>query len=463
MEATYPNLYWTPCAAHCLDLILEDIWKIPVLSSTLKKAVAVNGYIYNHAGVLNMMRQFTKQRELLRPAKTRFATAMITLSSMHNQQANLRKMFGSDQWNNSKWAKEQGGKRATLIVQSTSFWNNVLYSLKVGAPLVEVLRLVDGERKPPMGYIYEAMDRAKEAIAKAFNNNEDRYKEIFKIIDRRWEVQLHRPLHAAAYYLNPEFFYDNPNIDGDEEVNLGLINCIQRLTPNITIQDKISEELAKYRDALGTLGTNLAIRNRKLRAPADWWATNGASAPNLRQFAIKVLSLTCSASGCERNWSVFENLHTKRRNRLAQSKLNDLVYIKYNRALMRRFDERDTIDPISLKEIDDCNEWMLGKVEEELDAADDLVFEDDDLTWGDVALASRAEEPAHTTRASTSTPASRVTKSKKASLHIVEEEEEEEEADSRETSEEEEDIEGLLDDPIGDDVPLDEENEEESL
>ena len=222
MEATYPNLYWTPCAAHCLDLILEDIWKIPILSSTLKKAVAVNGYIYNHAGVLNMMRQFTKQRELLRPAKTRFATAMITLSSMHNQQGNLRKMFGSDQWNNSKWAKEQGGKRATLIVQSTSFWNNVLYSLKVGAPLVEVLRLVDGERKPPMGYIYEAMDRAKEAIAKAFNNNEDRYKEIFKIIDRRWEVQLHRPLHAAAYYLNPEFFYDNPNIDGDERGKFGF-------------------------------------------------------------------------------------------------------------------------------------------------------------------------------------------------------------------------------------------------
>ena len=111
---------------------------------------------------------------------------------------------------------------------------------------------------------------------------------------------------------------------------------------------------------------------------------------------------------------------------------------------------------------------MLGKVKEEFDATNDLVFKDDDLTQGDVTLASRAEEPARTTRASTSiqtTPASRVTKSKKASLHIVEEEEEEEEADSRETSEEEEeeDIEGLLDDPIGDDVPLDEENEEESL
>ncbi|XP_030931075.1 uncharacterized protein LOC115956954 [Quercus lobata] len=28
-EAKRPNLYWTPCAAHCIDLILEDIGKIP--------------------------------------------------------------------------------------------------------------------------------------------------------------------------------------------------------------------------------------------------------------------------------------------------------------------------------------------------------------------------------------------------------------------------------------------------
>ena len=34
----------------------------------------------------------------------------------------------------------------------------------------------------------------------------------------------------------------------------------------------------------------------------------GHSAPNLQQLAIKILSLTCSASGCERNWSVFEHV-----------------------------------------------------------------------------------------------------------------------------------------------------------
>ncbi|XP_020107334.1 glutamic acid-rich protein-like [Ananas comosus] len=44
---------------------------------------------------------------------------------------------------------------------------------------------VDGEKRPSMGYIYEAMDRAKEAIAKSFNEKEDKYNEVFKIIDKR--------------------------------------------------------------------------------------------------------------------------------------------------------------------------------------------------------------------------------------------------------------------------------------
>ena len=99
-------------------------------------------------------------------------------------------------------------------------------------PLVRVLRLVDGEKKPAMGYIYEAMDRAKEAIAKSFNNIEDKYKDVYAIIDKRWECQLHQPLHAAGNYLNPQLFYSNPQIQEDAEVTSGLFQCVERLVPD---------------------------------------------------------------------------------------------------------------------------------------------------------------------------------------------------------------------------------------
>lgn len=70
-----PQLCWTACVAHCLDLMLEDMAKIPQVRVTLKRAMALNGFIYNHMSVANMIRKFTRNRELVRPAITRFATA----------------------------------------------------------------------------------------------------------------------------------------------------------------------------------------------------------------------------------------------------------------------------------------------------------------------------------------------------------------------------------------------------
>ncbi|RVW37984.1 hypothetical protein CK203_084186 [Vitis vinifera] len=311
LELKRPHLYWTPCAAHCLDLMLEDIGKLPNIKRTLERAISLNGYIYNRSGLLNMMRRFTGQRELLRPAKTRFATAFITLSRLHEQKNNLRKMFTSSDWSDSKWAKEQKGKTIANIVLMPSFWNTIVFCLK-------------------------AMNRAKDAIVRSFNGNEEKYKEIFNIIDKRWEIQLHRPLHAAG------------------------------LTRDPAKQEKVVAEVSLFTNAQGLFGNELAVRTRKTRAP-----------------------------GCERNWSIFENIHSKRRNRLDHQRLNDLVYIKYNRALKRRYNERNTIDPISLKDIDDSNEWLIGRMEDEDShggAQDDFVFDDDNLTWGDVARAAGAEE-----------------------------------------------------------------------
>ncbi|GKC88309.1 zinc finger, BED-type containing protein, partial [Tanacetum coccineum] len=40
----------------------------------------------------------------------------------------------------------------------------------------------------------------------------------------------------------------------------------------------------------------------------NWWAAYGGSTPHLRVIATRILSLTTSSSGCERNWSTFEGI-----------------------------------------------------------------------------------------------------------------------------------------------------------
>ena len=66
--------------------------------------------------------------------------------------------------------------------------------LKVHEPLLKVLRLVDGDEKSTMRFIYKAMDRAKLAIKRDCMYSQ----KYWKIIDNRWSFQLHTDLHAAG-------------------------------------------------------------------------------------------------------------------------------------------------------------------------------------------------------------------------------------------------------------------------
>ena len=86
MEGKYQTLVWTPCAAHCLDLLLEDIGKLPWLATIVEKAKHVVKYVYNHSWVLHLMRQYTSGREIARLGITRFATTFITLQSLFQAQ-----------------------------------------------------------------------------------------------------------------------------------------------------------------------------------------------------------------------------------------------------------------------------------------------------------------------------------------------------------------------------------------
>ncbi|XP_061351356.1 uncharacterized protein LOC133296400 [Gastrolobium bilobum] len=310
------QLFWSPCAAHCLDLILEDISGI---TSILKQKIA------------------------------------------------LRSMFTSEKWVNSAYCSRPEAKFAeNVVLADKRFWKSIHYCLKILSPLLKVLRLVDSDSKPAMGYIYEAMDRAKEEIAKSFNHEEKRYKDVREIIDKRWDLQLHRPLHAAAYFLNPKFHYDT-KFNLDREVKTGLWKTLENMCPDIETRITIDSQIEKFDRAEGLFGNSLAISTRARKQPALWWNSFGDDCKELQTIAIRILSLTCNATGCERNWSVFDQIHSKRRNCVEQQRLNALVFVKYNLQLEIRQKQReekgDTYDPICLSDLD-SDEERISEQEE---------------------------------------------------------------------------------------------------
>lgn len=133
------------------------------------------------------------------------------------------------------------------------------------------------------------------------------YEPVWKIIDDRWKGMLYRPLHAAGYYLNPQFHFRN-DFKGDSiDIKNGLYSCLTKLVSDISEREKINIQLADFHFRQGPLfGTEYAKSAISSMHSAQWWDMFGDFTPELKRFAIRVLSLTCSSSGCERNWSAFE-------------------------------------------------------------------------------------------------------------------------------------------------------------
>ncbi|KAL0923847.1 hypothetical protein M5K25_004626 [Dendrobium thyrsiflorum] len=355
------HLYWTPCAAHCIDLILEKLGDLPQHKNALSKAKKITKFIYNHSWVLSLMRKFSK-KEIIRPATTRFATSYLTLQSILDVRQPLEAMFTSTQWLNSAWGKKPEGKEVRRHILNNKFWATVTYAILSTRPLVQVLRLVDAEKKPAMGFIYNAMDEAKELIAHNLGGEEASYREIWDIIDARWEVQLHRHLHAAAYYLNPQFQYSERK-SSNPEVKLGLYHCMERLIPDLAVRKIADLQLVLFRNREGFFGLHAAKSTITKRSPVEWWIQFGDSTPELQSFAVRVLGLTCSSSGCERNWSTYSQVQTKRRNRLSTLRMNSLVYIMHNKRLrdrrLRNKGLKDDEDPLVCEDVASDNEWFI--------------------------------------------------------------------------------------------------------
>nr|DAD39319.1 TPA_asm: hypothetical protein HUJ06_013642 [Nelumbo nucifera] len=89
-------------------------------------------------------------------------------------------------------------------------------------------------------------------------------------------------------------------------------------------------------------------------------------------------------------------------------------------------------------DIDETNEGLMGEVgHDENGVENDLVFNDETLTWGDVTHASRVEEPIRNTKSRTSTSQLRATKiNDKRPRQLQLKDEEEEEVDMEEEMEE---------------------------
>ena len=90
------NLFWTLCAALCIDLMFEDIGKRESVLDLIINARKITNFIYNHGWFLAKMKKVCGG-DIMRPGVTRFTTNYITLGYLLKKRVDLKKIFNSNE------------------------------------------------------------------------------------------------------------------------------------------------------------------------------------------------------------------------------------------------------------------------------------------------------------------------------------------------------------------------------
>ncbi|CAN1806245.1 hypothetical protein LINPERHAP1_LOCUS24614 [Linum perenne] len=347
LEERRSNLFWTPCATYCIDRMLDDFSRINSVQECIVKGQKITKLIYNRIWLLNLMKEFTQGQELLRIGATRCASSFATLQCLLDFRTSIRKMLQSSKWISSGISQTDEGKEVEKIVSNATFWKKVQCACRTVEPVIQVLQKVHSGENPSIAFIYNDMLMAKLAIKSIHGDDACKYGPFWSVLDNHWNSLSHHPLYLAAYFLNPSFRYCSDFMVHSEMVR-GLNDCIIRLEPDNLRRISASRQIPDYNSAKGDFGTELAISTRTALDPAAWWQQHGISCLELQRIAVRILSQTCSSFGCEHWWSIYDKVHIRRQNRIAQKKLDDLIFVHYNMRLREWQTRRSTNDSISV-------------------------------------------------------------------------------------------------------------------
>ncbi|KAJ0101050.1 hypothetical protein Patl1_05784 [Pistacia atlantica] len=297
-------------------------------------------------------------RDILQLSVTRFTSIFLTLENIVSLKDHLHQVFTGTAWIQSSFSKQRGGVEVAETIVDPIFWLQSDQILKVTEPLLSFLHLMDCEERPSVGYIFDAMEKAKKTIIMAFDNNESEFMPYFRVIDLIWQEEFHSPLHAAAYYLNPSVFY-KANFSSNKVIQKGLLDCIETLEPDISSQVTITNQINSYEEAVGDFGRPVALRGRESLAPERIKNTqHPAEIESLGKEPLHFLSLMYM---------------------LGKSRLIHWPFLYANRRAegVKARSSKETLDPICLEAMDaNIGDWVedMGSVEGE------------DLSWMDVTV-----------------------------------------------------------------------------
>jgi len=210
----YPHIIGAPCVAHSLDLLIEDILKVPFFDSVDKRAVGVVNYTRNH-DILRSALLDCQGRTLLHPVATRFAASVTMIERLYDSRQSLLTIYNGDVGDTFRGHLQKREHRESFdeiraTVNSTDFWRDLRYVLRVVLPIWHILRIADGHRSYEMNaHIYFSLHELDMYYVTDEDIREEHRSELQRLMMARWSF-LESPAHDVGFLLNPLHFALKP-------------------------------------------------------------------------------------------------------------------------------------------------------------------------------------------------------------------------------------------------------------
>jgi hypothetical protein len=197
-----------------LDLLLEDVGKLPWVAEVVAEAKAVVKFITNHHQSQALFRG-KPTLDLLKLGDTRFATNFIMLDRMLEVREALQELVVRREWRewNEKSNHSDDGDEVRDYVLRSKFWKNLEEVLALTKGTVALQQECD-RGVPIAGKVYVVMFNCGQELEALRDDTSEyypgikvfaqKYAQVHAIWEKCWEM-LHSDTHVAGYVLDPEY------------------------------------------------------------------------------------------------------------------------------------------------------------------------------------------------------------------------------------------------------------------
>ncbi|GBG88141.1 hypothetical protein CBR_g46629 [Chara braunii] len=172
---------------------------------------------------------------------------------------------------------------------------------------------------------------------------------------RCWNAMT-SPLHDAALFMDPAYRASQPETDA--EVADGFWTWVSSWCKEPSYVE-VDAEVCSWIEGTGRHTCEVARTQARLMQPVRWWRKWCSDMPILQKQAVHLLGQVSASSCCERNWSLFERIHSRLCNNLGAIKLSTLVFIRWNQRLLDALIKKPKTDKASTK-------WEMDEPVEDL-------------------------------------------------------------------------------------------------